>query len=161
MTIENPTSVASHALASLHLLEELVVLIQDPQSQLQDQVQPSQVQDALGQYKVWGGNIGAFITGTKSRRSLHYRLREASQIKDQVIKLLTRLNSSLDRGKYPTYIQMSAATLQTSISKIAFVCVGVLFLVVCICIGICMESEPRSWSQATWRVIFRTCFLLS
>ena len=104
MIVENPTSIAPHALACLHLLGELAILIQDPQCRLRDQFQSSDIQDALGRYQVWGGNLGAFISGAKSRRSLQYRLREASQIRDQVIKLLVRLSSSLERGKYSRYI---------------------------------------------------------
>ena len=109
MITEDSTSVATHALACLRLLGELVLLIQDPQCKLQDQIQFSDAQDALGRYKVWGGNLGAFISGHKSRRSLQYRLREASQIKDQIIKLLVRLDTSLERGKSPPCVEAFVA----------------------------------------------------
>ena len=44
--------------------------------------------DELGRLRVWGANIGAHQTG---QSSLDYRLRDASHIKDQTIKLLQRL----------------------------------------------------------------------
>ncbi|KGO70065.1 hypothetical protein PEX1_068390 [Penicillium expansum] len=44
--------------------------------------------DELGQLRVWAGNIGAHQTG---QSSLDYRLRDASHLKDETVKLLQRL----------------------------------------------------------------------
>ena len=99
MHIEGSTHVAPYALSCLRLLVELAELGRDPKCQLTDQLPPSAIQDALGRFKVWGGNIGAFIPNAQSKRSLEHRLREASQVKEQVIKLLARLSSSVERGK--------------------------------------------------------------
>ena len=52
----------------------------------------SAVGDELGRYKVWAGNIGAL---QRNSTSLDYRLREASQIVHQVIKILQHLERSL------------------------------------------------------------------
>ncbi|KAI3322270.1 hypothetical protein HD806DRAFT_144170 [Xylariaceae sp. AK1471] len=56
------------------------------------QVQLSSVQDELSRFKVWAGSIGAHRTG---RSSLEYRLRDASHIKSQVLRLLENLSELL------------------------------------------------------------------
>ena len=48
--------------------------------------------DELGRLRVWAANIGAHQTG---QSSLDYRLRDASHIKDQIIRLLERLQRLL------------------------------------------------------------------
>ncbi|KAJ3536922.1 hypothetical protein NM208_g6520 [Fusarium decemcellulare] len=54
------------------------------------------VKDQLGRFKVWSANIGAHRTG---RSSLDYRLRDASNIRNQVVKLLQDLSECLDDAK--------------------------------------------------------------
>lgn len=58
---------------------------------------PSQVQSEEARFKVWCGNIGAHQIGTRS--SLEYRLRDASHIRKQVVKILTSLSRLLVEGK--------------------------------------------------------------
>lgn len=58
---------------------------------------PSQVQSEEARFKVWCGNIGAHQIGTRS--SLEHRLRDASHIRKQVVKILTSLSGSLVDGK--------------------------------------------------------------
>jgi hypothetical protein len=48
--------------------------------------------DELGRLRVWAANIGAHQTG---QSSLDYRLRDASHIKAQTVKLLERLRRTL------------------------------------------------------------------
>jgi hypothetical protein len=48
--------------------------------------------DELGRLRVWAANIGAHQTG---QSSLDYRLRDASHIKDQIVRLLESLRRSL------------------------------------------------------------------
>ncbi|KIX96002.1 uncharacterized protein Z520_08257 [Fonsecaea multimorphosa CBS 102226] len=48
--------------------------------------------DELGRLRLWAGNIGAHQTG---QSSLDYRLRDASHIKGQTVKLLERLRQNL------------------------------------------------------------------
>ncbi|KAF4470144.1 Zinc finger transcription factor ace1 [Fusarium albosuccineum] len=54
------------------------------------------VKDQLGRFKVWSANIGAHKTG---RSSLDHRLRDASNIRNQVIKLLQDLAECLGDAK--------------------------------------------------------------
>ncbi|KAF8438316.1 hypothetical protein BGX38DRAFT_1209961 [Terfezia claveryi] len=54
------------------------------------------VTEELGRFRVWAGNTGAHRTG---RVSLDYRLREAKDIRSQVIKLMTDLSTDLEEGK--------------------------------------------------------------
>lgn len=51
-------------------------------------VSPALWEDELGRLRVWAANIGAHQTG---QSSLDYRLREASNIKDQTLRILQRL----------------------------------------------------------------------
>ena len=60
------------------------------------QIPLSSVVDEHGRFNVWAGNIGAHQLG---RSSLDYRLREASQMRGEVIKLLQYLRLTLDDGK--------------------------------------------------------------
>lgn len=53
--------------------------------------------DALGRFKIWSGNIGAHRTG---QRSLEHRLRDASHLQKQVLRLLKGLMENLGDGKH-------------------------------------------------------------
>ena len=57
----------------------------------------SRVEDELGRFKIWTSSSGALQKGS---RSLDYRLREASQVRDQVIKILKDLEYSLRECAY-------------------------------------------------------------
>jgi len=52
----------------------------------------SLVQDQVGRFRVWAGNMGAHRVG---RMSLDYKLREASHVHSTVLELLEELNESL------------------------------------------------------------------
>ena len=52
------------------------------------------IQDEFGRFKVWAANIGALQPASRSS-SLEHRLREATRVKNHVIKLLRDLNHSL------------------------------------------------------------------
>ncbi len=54
------------------------------------------VSDHLARFKIWAGNIGAH---RKGRSSLDYRLREASHIRAQVVRLLGDLLEALQDGE--------------------------------------------------------------
>ncbi|CAD6579307.1 MAG: hypothetical protein ASARMPREDX12_009124 [Alectoria sarmentosa] len=58
----------------------------------ESQVSITTVSDEFGRFKIWAGNIGAL---QEDSRSLDYRLREASQVRDQVTKILQDLEFSL------------------------------------------------------------------
>lgn len=53
--------------------------------------------DASGRFKIWTSNIGAHHTG---RRSLDYRLRDASHLQDHVLMLLSSLMGNLKDGMW-------------------------------------------------------------
>ncbi|KAF4450948.1 Zinc finger transcription factor ace1 [Fusarium austroafricanum] len=54
------------------------------------------LQNELSRFKVWSGNIGAH---RKGRSSLDHRLRDASNIRDQLVELLQDLKESLQDGE--------------------------------------------------------------
>ncbi|KAF8418438.1 hypothetical protein EV426DRAFT_707586 [Tirmania nivea] len=53
------------------------------------------VQDQIGRFRVWAGNMGAHHPA-RSRMSLDHKLKEASHIHDMVVELLEELNTSLE-----------------------------------------------------------------
>lgn len=67
-----------------------------PDSDAQGDVSLLKLQNELSRFKVWSGNIGAH---QKGRSSLDHRLRDASNIRDQVVELLEDLKESLKNGK--------------------------------------------------------------
>ncbi|KAK1848134.1 hypothetical protein CCHR01_09250 [Colletotrichum chrysophilum] len=54
---------------------------------------PPKIDDELARFKVWAGNSGAHRNG---RASLEHRLREASHVRQQVLRLLSGLKDSLE-----------------------------------------------------------------
>ncbi|KAF2811608.1 uncharacterized protein BDZ99DRAFT_277880 [Mytilinidion resinicola] len=56
------------------------------------------VQDEFDKYSIWAGNVGAAFSGQNYRRSLDYRLREASFYKEQVLKLLKSLHGVMQKA---------------------------------------------------------------
>lgn len=60
------------------------------------QVRPELVKDEFDRFKIWAGNIAAH---RKGRRSLEYRLRDASHLKDETHNLFSALDRSFSRGK--------------------------------------------------------------
>lgn len=54
------------------------------------------IADEIGRFNVWAGNIGAHQNG---RSSLDYRLRDASHIREEFVKVLQYLRETLDDGK--------------------------------------------------------------
>jgi hypothetical protein len=67
-----------------------------PDSDAQGDVSLLKLQNELSRLKVWSGNIGAH---QKGRSSLDHRLRDASNIRDQVAELLEDLRESLKDSK--------------------------------------------------------------
>ena len=57
------------------------------------QLRPEEVTDEFDRFKIWVGNIGL--------RSLDYRLRDASHLKEAVLQLLTALHHALSDGMLP------------------------------------------------------------
>ncbi len=87
-------AIASHSVQCFRYFEQLA---QEAQH-LEDEppLPASTVEDELGRFKIWAGNIGAL---QRDSRSLDYRLREASQVGDQVTKILQHLEISLRECK--------------------------------------------------------------
>lgn len=61
------------------------------------------LQDELGRFRIWASNISAHSTG---QRSLEYRLRDSSELKEAVVRFLSELLQLLRNRKH-----MSEGTL--------------------------------------------------
>jgi hypothetical protein len=74
-------------------LKDFQSLISELQVEANDKAPTAQLwQDALARFRIWSNNIGAH---QKGQSSLDYRLRDASHIQDQILKVLTALHESL------------------------------------------------------------------
>ena len=59
------------------------------------EISATMVEDELGRFKAWAGNIGAMTTGTAS---MDYRVRTAGYLRHSVKSLLEALKESLIEG---------------------------------------------------------------
>lgn len=85
-------AIADHSRQCVQSFGQLAELIQENVDEYESQLSVTKVSDEFGRFKIWAGNIGAL---QEDSRSLDYRLREASQVRDQVTKILLDLKFSL------------------------------------------------------------------
>ena len=78
--------------------ENLIDAIQHPARDLGDQIPLKDVEEEFGKYKIWAGNVGAAHSGKSYEISLDYRLREASFLGHQILRLLKTLNEKLENA---------------------------------------------------------------
>lgn len=90
--------IADQSKSCLAAFNRLCELLQPSCSLLGDELRLSSVNDELGRFKVWVGNIGALRKGPAS---LDSRLQAASHAREQVFKALVDLNISLDESISP------------------------------------------------------------
>ncbi|CAM1503062.1 Fc.00g078380.m01.CDS01 [Cosmosporella sp. VM-42] len=76
---------------NLSSFKSLISALQD------DRKHASRAASSLAKFKVWAGSIGAHRPS--GGRSLEYRLRDASFIREHVVSLLIDLGASIDEGK--------------------------------------------------------------
>lgn len=89
-------SIASWCGVCTRLFDQLCDLLRAPDSEFSGQISLVALQDELGRFRVWAGNVGAHQSG---RTSLDHRLREASQVHKQVTDLLSDLGRALQEGE--------------------------------------------------------------
>jgi hypothetical protein len=89
-----PPSIAAQVEDCLRSFDALLVVLD-----VREEFRPlsSAINDALGRFKIWSSNIGAHRNG---RRSLDHRLRDASHLREHVLRLLSGLAENLGDGKY-------------------------------------------------------------
>jgi hypothetical protein len=88
-------SIADQVDTCLQAFDSLITVLSDQDSSKQQEARVKFV-DELDRFKVWAGNIGAHRRG---QSSLDYRLRDASHIRQRVLKFLSKLRSSIEEGK--------------------------------------------------------------
>lgn len=82
------TSTINISSVVVHCLKDLSRLVSEDLSSFASEVPPALWKDELGRLRVWAANIGAHQTG---QSSLDHRLRDASHIKEQTLRVLQRL----------------------------------------------------------------------
>ncbi|CAG8169032.1 unnamed protein product [Penicillium nalgiovense] len=85
----NTTKISS---VVVQCLKGLGGLVSEDMSSFASEVSPALWQDELGRLRVWAANIGAHQTG---QSSLDHRLRDASHIKEQTVRVLQRLQRTI------------------------------------------------------------------
>ena len=90
-------SISSSIVASLKAFNALVEKLNstDPDD-LPESLSIGQWEDELGRLRMWAANIGAHKTG---QSSLDFRLRDASHIRNQILKLLKNVEASIDSAQ--------------------------------------------------------------
>ncbi|CAI7607967.1 unnamed protein product [Penicillium glandicola] len=84
-TSTSRTNISSVVVQCLKVLSRLV---SEDLSSFASEVPPALWKDELGRFRVWAANIGAHQTG---QSSLDHRLRDASHIREQTLRVLQRL----------------------------------------------------------------------
>ena len=79
------------------IFKQVYNLLNEPACPYKNDISPTDIQDELGRFKIWGGNIGAFQPKTM-RSSLEHRLQDASKTRQHLLNLLGDLQESLDES---------------------------------------------------------------
>lgn len=87
------TSMTNISFVVVQCLKDLSRLVSEDLSSFASEVPPALWKDELGRLRVWASNIGAHQTG---QSSLDHRLRDASHIKEQTLRVLQRLQRTTE-----------------------------------------------------------------
>ncbi|KAJ5858792.1 hypothetical protein N7534_004069 [Penicillium rubens] len=95
MTTASAASTSTTMISSVvvQCLKDLGRLVSEDLSSFASEVPPALWKDELGRLRVWAANIGAHQTG---QSSLDHRLRDASHIKEQTLRVLQRLQRTTE-----------------------------------------------------------------
>lgn len=95
-SVTGTQSIASWYGVCIESFGRLCDLLRVSESEFSSQISLLALQNEIGRFRVWAGNVGAHRGG---RTSLDHRLREASQVHEQVTKLLSDLGGALQEGE--------------------------------------------------------------
>lgn len=95
-SVAGTQSIASWYGVCIRSFDRLCNLLRVSESEFSGQISLLALQDEIGRFRVWAGNVGAHQGG---RTSLDHRLREASQVYGQVTELLSDLSRALQEGE--------------------------------------------------------------
>lgn len=110
LSLDNLGTLAQRTRSCLAGFNSLCGLLESPSNCLPgDQLRPFSIHDEFGRFKVWAGNIGALQHGPAS---LDERLQHAAHVRDQVLKNLLDLSTSLEQGMQPCFQCISVFAFQ-------------------------------------------------
>ena len=89
-------SISESIIAALKLFNEFTTHIKTSEAQIVEGLSVSGWYDELGRLRIWAANIGAHHV---NQTSLDFRLRDASHVRGQIVKLLERLIQRLGDAK--------------------------------------------------------------
>jgi hypothetical protein len=85
--------IVKQVLQSFQHLQDQLTAIQN----LASRISLADIEDETARFKIWGGAIGG-LQSPERRSSLDYRLRDASQMRENILRVLQSLNESLQEG---------------------------------------------------------------
>ncbi|KAF2658684.1 hypothetical protein K491DRAFT_652646, partial [Lophiostoma macrostomum CBS 122681] len=94
--MEHMPSIARHVQLCFNSFHDARADLAKAEDTIRYKMQPWNINDEMGRFRLWCGNVAAHRTG---RSSLDYRLREASHIRDRVVELLKNLESVIQEAK--------------------------------------------------------------
>lgn len=91
------SAISTSASACLQSFKSLAIYLQQATTEFQMLIPPLALENEVGRFKVWLGNLGVL---QKGHGSLDYRLRESPLMQTNVLKLLKELSSTLRQSKW-------------------------------------------------------------
>ncbi len=87
-------SVAQYVRSCLDDFQATITSLSVAQPCIKSKLHPDAISDELGRFRIWSGEVGAHRSG---QESLDYKLREASHIRETIIRLLQNTTTSLGK----------------------------------------------------------------
>lgn len=91
------TTIAEGYVVCCKSFDKLCEALQTSDGRYNEQMSLASVLDEYGRFNSWAGNIGAHRA--YGRVSLDYRLREATEIREQILTFLQYLTGTVEKGK--------------------------------------------------------------
>lgn len=115
MALKPQRTIAAVSSQVTSAFSQLISKLVDPSCNTTE-LNSSTIQDEQGRFHVWAGNIGA-LQSPGSVASLDSRLSDAPQIKEQVCKIMVRLNQSIEKGKCFSGLEKPKLTVSSNINR--------------------------------------------
>jgi len=91
------TAIANSTSLCMRSFSQLTAALATGEQDHRESMPPGKIEAELGRFKIWSGNLGALQSG---RSSLDFRLRESTVMQTNVMKLLTKLDLTLQKSKW-------------------------------------------------------------
>ena len=109
------TAIANSTLSCMRNFSRLIAALATGEQEHRESMSPEKIEIEHGRFKIWSGNLGALQSG---RNSLDFRLRESFVMQTNVMKLLIKLDQTLQKSKWiPDFKSLHCKLLLKAITK--------------------------------------------